>query len=365
MLINQEKYAQFFTKKEQAEEMVGLIQNTGKVLEPSCGNGAIYKLLPKNSVGIEIDELIAPKDALIIDFFDYKDTDFDTIIGNPPYLAYKDISIETKNKLPKILDERSNLYLFFIWECINKLKNGGELIFLVPRDFIKATSAIPLNKRLYYEGGFTYWHEYGDEQIFNNASPNVVIFRWVKGAEHGIPISISNGIISFVDNKNKTRIGDIFTVMVGGASGANNIFINQAGNIDLVVSDTKKTGLTKKAFYVEHPNEYLIQYKNELLNRKIKTFDDTNWWKWGREIRYIPNNKIYVNCKTRDSQPFFTNESGWFDGSLLALVPKDQSLDLNFLIDKLNKNNWNEQGFVVGGRLIFSQNSLSNAYIDL
>ena len=62
--------------------------------------------------------------------------------------------------------------------------------------------------------------------------------------------------------------------------------------------------------------------------------------------------------------PFFTNESGWFDGSILALVPKDtNTYDIDDLINILNTTDWNSQGFLVGGRLIFGQRSLSNAYI--
>ena len=38
---------QVFTKKEQVEEMISLIENTGFILEPSAGNGAFYNFLPK------------------------------------------------------------------------------------------------------------------------------------------------------------------------------------------------------------------------------------------------------------------------------------------------------------------------------
>ena len=130
------------------------------------------------------------------------------------------------------------------------------------------------------------------------------------------------------------------------------------------MANTKKTGETKKAHYTTEPTEYLEQHKEKLLSRKIKTFNENNWWEWGRKIRHIDGDKIYVNNKTRDEKPFFTNESGWFDGSILALVPKEENkYSITDLLDILNHNNWEEQGFKVGGRLIFGQRSLSNAYI--
>lgn len=323
--------------------------------------------MPSGSIGIELDPETAHSRAIIMDFFDYKEP-VNTIIGNPPYVRYQEIFEQTKSKLVHSkLDNRSNLYLFFIEHSINILQPNGELIFIVPRDFIKTTSALELNKRLYNEGGFTYWKEFGDKKIFNDASPNVAIFRWVKNGKHTIPISIHDGFISFYEtNSSNTKLylNTLFDIMVGGASGANDVFIEESGNIDLVVSETKRTGLTKKAHYVTEPTPYLTQYKTKLMSRRIKNFNENNWWEWGRKIRHIDDKKIYVNTKTRDMQPFFTHSSGWFDGSLLALVPKEDNLyDIDFLIDVLNRTDWNAQGFLVGGRLIFGQRSLSNAYI--
>ena len=93
--------------------MVSLIENNGTILEPSCGNGAFLSQLPAGAIGLEIDANTAHKNARIIDYFDYK-TKVDTIIGNPPYVKYQDIINTTKNKLIGKLDNRANLYLFFI-----------------------------------------------------------------------------------------------------------------------------------------------------------------------------------------------------------------------------------------------------------
>lgn len=364
---NKELYGQFFTPIQIAEEMVGLIENEGSILEPSCGAGVFLDLLP-SATGVEIDPTVAHKRAKVMNFFDLKDVSFDTIIGNPPYIKYQNIDSDTKRKLPQKFDSRTNLYIFFIDRCIDLLKPGGELIFITPRDFIKATYALSLNKRLFEQGGFTFWKEFGDIQVFPDAAPNVVIFRWVKGGSHTIPVECNNGYLMINSdnskNKQKVIISDIFDVLVGGASGLNNVFIEETGNIDLVVSDTKRTGLTKKAHYYTEPNEYMLRHKQALLNRKIKHFTESNWWEWGRAIRHINKEKIYVNSRTRDMKPFFTNDSGWFDGSILALVPKDNNkYSISKLINILNDTDWDAQGFLVGGRLIFGQRSLSNAYI--
>lgn len=363
--MNKEILGQYFTPDAIVDKMISLIQNNGVILEPSCGDGAFYNKLIKqyNTIGLEIDPEIACKGSKIIDYFEWNNK-VDTIIGNPPYVKYKSICKNTLAKLPNVMDTRSNLYLFFIWHSIDLLNDGGELIFIVPRDFVKTTSARQLNERLYNEGGFTYWEEFGDTKIFPDADPNVVIFRWVKGGEHTVPIYINNGFLSFSINRG-IRLGDLFDVRVGAVSGANNIYYHPDGNIDIAVSTTKQTGKTVKAWYVTAPNDYLLGYKQKLLARGIRKFNEDNWWEWGRKINPLVCPAILVNCKTRDLQPFYITDAKWYDGSLLALVPKTHLYTLEYLVEKLNNTNWQEQGFQVGGRLVFGQQSLSNAYLIL
>jgi adenine-specific DNA-methyltransferase len=106
---------------------------------------------------------------------------------------------------------------------------------------------------------------------------------------------------------------------------------------------------------------YLEQFKDQLLNRKIRKFSEKDWWEWGRDFYHSDDKRIYVNCKTRNKNPFFLHESKYYDGSVLALFPKNQRLDIKELCEELNKVNWFELGFVCDGRYIFSQKSLENA----
>ena len=109
-----------------------------------------------------------------MDFFDYPLSEkFDTIIGNPPYVRCRDISPDTAKKLnDDIFDGHANLYYHFIKKSVQHLNHGGELIFVTPRDFIRATGAAGLNEWLYAQGAFTHFKDYGDERIFSEFSPN-------------------------------------------------------------------------------------------------------------------------------------------------------------------------------------------------
>ena len=367
-IYNVEQLGQVFTPNDIVSQMLLLCHNRGRVLEPSCGNGAFSKNIP-NCVAIEIDSKHIDSKMLNIDFFDYSiEEKFDTIIGNPPYVRYQDILPQTKEKLKSnLFDERSNLYLFFIEKCIKHLNDGGELIFITPRDFLKATSSIKLNKFIFEQGTITDLIDLGDENIFAGFTPNCIIFRFEKGnfirkTNITKQFVFSNGQLLFTNNNYTVAFNDIFFVKVGAVSGNDKIFTNELGNTEFVCSSTYKTGKTKRMIFNEQI-PYLEQYKEILLQRGIKKFDESNWWQWGRNHYISSQKRIYVNCKTRNKKPFFTHFCNNYDGSILAIFPINQDLDINLLTNQLNDVNWYELGFVCDGRYIFSQRSLENSLL--
>ncbi len=367
MGLNVKHLGQVFTPDFIVDKMVGLVKNNGRVLEPACGDGAFVRRFA-NCVAIEIDEKICPEGALNIDFFDYStDNTFDTIIGNPPYVRFQDIDTDTKSKLDmNLFDERTNLYLFFIHKCLQHLSYNGELIFIVPRDWLKATSAIKLNELLYSVGTITDIIDLGDGAIFDGACPNCVIFRFEKNNFSRVcngtqRFRAVNGQMLFVSGKYTVPFNDLFYVKVGAVSGADDIFAHPDGNLDFVCSKTCKTGMLRRMFYnVNVP--YLEQYKDRLINRKIRKFNNENWYMWGRDYHKSDAGRVYVNMKTRSQKPFFYNSCKAYDGSVLAIFPKFDCDEKNLrkIADDFNNVNWAELGFVCDGRFLFSQKSLEN-----
>jgi len=347
--------------------MLGLRQHKGRTLEPSSGDGAFVQCIP-HCVGIEIDPRHCSPNAINMDFFDYPVSEkFETIIGNPPYVRYQDILPNTKNKLhSQLFDERSNLYLFFIEKCVQHLTDSGELIFITPRDFLKATSSIRLNAFLYEQGTITDVIDLGDKKIFQGFSPNCIIFRFEKGnfsrITNGTHIfSHINGQLFFTKQSYPLLFNAIFKVKVGAVSGCDTIFAqDDLGNADFVCSTTAKTGNTKRMiFNINIP--YLQTHKAQLMSRRIRFFDETNWWEWGRLHHISEQERIYVNTKTRNTRPFFLHSCKNYDGSVLALFPHNPQADITELCHLLNEVDWQELGFVCDGRYLFSQKSLENA----
>lgn len=361
---------QVFTRDDIVRKMLSLRKTTGRTLEPSAGDGAFSKHL-RGCVAIELDRSVAPDGAKVMDFFAYPVSEkFQCIIGNPPYVRHNDIRPTTKKLLDGTLfDRRTNLYLYFIEKCVRHLEPGGELIFIVPREFIKLTSSRKLNHWLYEQGTITHFIETGDSSIFGPYVPNCAIFRFEKGLtdrrmNDGRIFAEVNGQLLFTRRQYSVRLSDLFHVKVGAVSGADEIFIHPQGNKEFVCSTTIDTGQTRRAYY-DVKNKHLERHKAQLLARRIRKFDDTNWWMWGRRHHVSDFPRIYVNVKTRRPQPFFRHDACKdYDGSILALFPKDPNMDLTVATNLLNTSvDWEDLGFVCDGRFMFSQRGLEQCLL--
>lgn len=382
--LDVENLGQVFTPQHIVSDMLGLIQNTTKMknprfLEPSCGNGAFFKHLPENKIAIELDSnVIADSNVLNTDFFSYPVSEkFDVIIGNPPYVRYQDIVESTKFLLSRysdMFDSRSNLYLFFIYKCVLHLNDGGELILITPRDFLKSTASVRLNEFLFSQGSITDFIDLGDKKIFDKAQPNCAIWRFEKGdfsrnTNCFRQFSCINGQLLFTKNAYTIPFSSLFFVKVGAVSGADSLFVNEEyGNMDFVYSQTAKSGKTRKMIYGIYGRDlaFLQKHKETLLKRKIKKFSESNWWEWGRDYYKSNLPRIYVNAKTRNKKPFFLHSCKAYDGSVLAIFPKFRvdSKELENLCTRLNELDWQELGFVCNGRYLFSQRSLETCMLD-
>ncbi|WP_153110681.1 Eco57I restriction-modification methylase domain-containing protein [Propionivibrio limicola] len=380
---------QVFTPPTIVDCMRTLVRNTGKVLEPACGDGAFLQHFPE-ALGIEIDPRHAPPGAKVMNFFALDPRQrFATIIGNPPYVRYQDITPETRQLTRRsALDGRANLYLFFIEKCLHHLAPGGELIFITPRDFIKATSAVPLNRELFAEGTITDFIDLGDARLFDGATPNCAIWRFEKGNHSRVTrhaaLGTSSGIgglatlaweerrfiesgghLLFTRGDYPLHLSDLAFVKVGAVSGADDIYADESfGNRDFVCSSTVASGKTRRMIWCEPgeaPPVILQAHKERLIARRIRPFDETNWWQWGRGYFQSPQARVYVNNKTRRANPFFVHDCPHYDGAVLAIFPRDPAVDVATLAAALNGVDWDDLGFVCDGRFLFTQRSLEQA----
>lgn len=75
-----------------------------------------------------------------------------------------------------------------------------------------------------------------------------------------------------------------FDIYVGMVSGKDSVYKNTIGNIEVCTDD----GKYERFIYInEYPcdnkyiNVYMLKNKNLLLARRIKKFNNDNWYEWG------------------------------------------------------------------------------------
>jgi len=190
-------WGQYFTSKEVADFMVNLISKKKGtlILEPCAGEGAFIKSLLENGFlnikAYEIDpELIKKVNGISIQLQDFlktgKEEKFDVIIGNPPYVHWNNIEPKTRKFLEEspfwkylLNGEADLLYPFIIWS-VEKLKIGGELIFIVPYFWFNSTHASELRHYLTTHGFFDVIIHFGELKLFKDAYPNNIIFKYIR-----------------------------------------------------------------------------------------------------------------------------------------------------------------------------------------
>ena len=367
----------FTTNIELQNSVINFIKNKPDViLEPSIGQGDLVVSI-QNKLNVpfhmyEIDtniKLLDPIKRNLVNYGDFIQASiqrkYTTIVGNPPYVK----------------KSTGNLYIEFIEKCFNLLDNNGELIFIIPSDFFKLTSAARLLNNMLSVGNFTHIFHPNKENLFKNASIDVIVFRYclkIQNPQTTLYNNVmkylinTNGTITFSDKlTNGYLIKDHFNVYVGMVTGKESVYKNDTfGNITLL---NKQNVLDKYIFINEFPtsnqqlNQYMLDNKDILINRKIKKFTEDNWWLWGapRNQKNIENNLgkdcIYIYNLTRQKVIAFVDKVQYFGGSMIMLIPKE-NIDLKKVCHYLNSDVF-KSNYIYANRFKIGNRQLSNASI--
>jgi adenine-specific DNA-methyltransferase len=374
---------QYFTISEELQQFVfdRVKHKSSCLLEPSFGAGHLLKKFKEYDenypmVCYELDVNVKP----VITFNEYQQQTygdftkqtitrtFKTIIGNPPYVKQR----------------TGNLYIKFIELCYEYLDDGGELLFIVPSDFIKLTSASAIIDKMTKNGSFTDFLFPHNEKLFEGASIDVVVFRYEKGYMNNKAIvngkdmfcNVNKGIITFSDTEvSGSPIDSRFSIYVGLVSGRDEIYRVPFGNIDILNDKNKveKYILTETFPTNNHQiDTHLQANKDELLKRKIKKFSENNWFEWGapRNISSIKKNWgkpcIYIKNMTRNKEVAFMGSVQYFGGSLLCLVPKMEMspTEMETIIQYINSSVF-QKDYMYAGRFKIGHKQISTAMVPV
>lgn len=402
-MTNKQQRGQFFTTSPSVQRvMLSLVDHAdGRFLEPSAGAGHLVKALEQACPSavidaVELDDNIPAVCRTRItnaDFFAFADAStagYDVVFGNPPYVSWK--AMEESSKLSSIAvkagySEKTNLYHLFIDRCIDLLADNGEMVLIVPKEWLYASSAAPLRKKISESGHISHIVDCGEEKLFTDANvPALLIFRFVK-TERTADMRVSyasdlTGAMTgewekkeLVDKNSRWlllheelarkvstwgRLGDVMSVKVGMVTGLDKVF-RVSGTEDFE-EGTVATYLTTKGIerfidvnHIDNWNDmpprtaaYLLAHKEQLLARRITVFSETNWWKYGavRNRRAMDSSakRIYAYARTRSQSPFFAGsaEAVYYSGGVLGLFARSKNVDPHDYLDALNSAEFRE-----------------------
>ena len=366
---------QYFTKNELLLD--GLIDCIGEdvegldILEPSAGEGDIVKNCfgdIENVTMVELDPKLVERlkmefekcEIICGDFLKLKfdDKRFDLIVSNPPFTYTAE----------------------FIEKCFDLLKPRGKMVFIVQDNTLKLTSNIDLLKRMNQNGVFERVIKYSDERLFEGASVPVIIFSYVKtkidnekyclySVDNGEPkemIYEINPIFNF--KTSSVKVGDLFSIHVGYVSGADGLL--RTNERDNTINILKKKDVVETFWDFkneEDANDVLSGCKTKLMNRKIKKFNENNWFEFGlkRNENIIIHNHnkpcLYMYNQTRQDEICFVGVVQPFGGNLLLLLPK-RDIDLNYYENVFN-GEWKKRFITDGNRFRISHKQLETSYV--
>ncbi len=348
-----------------AKLMVELISKDkkAKILDTGCGKGVFLAILAEkgynNVEGIELDRELASfcknkyKDYVIynIDFLDFNSKNkYEVIIGNPPYLHFNSLPINSQKKVANITGTReSDIYYSFIIKAVDLLKEGGELIYIIPYGFMYATHAKNVRMKLLENGYIDLIIDLDESRLFSGENPEVLILKYTKDknaknkpltkilrlkVKNERPVIIAKHAISAVkSSKNNllfeyheekindpdkvwssfpsvvipkyVLLKDIAFVGVGMVSGFEKAFrIKQYKESewqeykDVIFPFVKAEHC--KGFWVEGKTNYLlldeqINNEKELKKRFPKIYNNLLPWKELMKERYLSKNKKWFN----------------------------------------------------------------------
>jgi adenine-specific DNA-methyltransferase len=307
------------------------------VLDTGCGKGVFLQVLKergyRNVYGIEVDEELYRhcrehfENVILGDFLSYEfEQPFDLIVGNPPYVHF--------SHLPKPLAERvkeitktgeADIYYAFILRAISLLKEGGELIYIVPYHFFYNTHARHLRETLLSSGKIELIIDLDEVHLFRGESPEAVIFKFKKGQydlkrekitvlrlKHtkAKPLEIYTETKRALEDKSSNDLFSYYQIPHFLHSQSWSVYVfTPSFSSSLKLKDLAKVGVglisgLERAFHVSEEELENFEDKERTLIRKfVKAKNCKRFWVEGYELSILTDTNIKSEEELRESFP--------------------------------------------------------------
>lgn len=198
-------YGQYFTPSHIARFMVDMadLPEDAQVLEPSCGEGVFLDVLHyqgfDNVTAYEVDKsLLYRHDVIYESFISAKiDKKFDLVIGNPPYIRWKNLDNDLKIELQsselwlKYCNSLCDYLYIFIIKSVDLLKDGGQLIFICPEYWLNTSHAQKMRDFMLSRGYIDTIISFNESVIFEGVTSSSIIFKYIKSQKNNKIVKVT------------------------------------------------------------------------------------------------------------------------------------------------------------------------------
>lgn len=223
------------------------------------------------------------------------DGGFDVVLGNPPYLEYR--NVKNKYQVKSFMTEKcNNLYAFILEKNLNILKENGHLGMIVPISYT-STKRMTTVRNLFTENSvYQFCSNYADRpsSLFNGVHQKLNIILLEKKSNNQKSNLYTTSYIHWYKEEKDTIFSNISYVK--NDFNTNDYFF-KIGN------STEKEIIKKLCF---NNNESLLP--NQKLNFDYKIWLNMRMCFWNKSFTYIQNSNEYkvFNFKTEKHSILFS-----------------------------------------------------------
>lgn len=369
-----DKRCQQFTPEDIAENMLDVLGYSDnlygkKILENSCGKGDILKIIVERYIqdgkrrkyseqkikyGLENDiygaeikketfdkcinvlNNVAAKYSIKNVSWNIKNSDilknpfkisFDYIIGNPPYISYKNLDVKTREFIKSNFNSckkgKPDYCYAFIESSVDNLKAGGRMIYLIPCSIFKNVFAEELRKMI--KEHIISVFDYPNIKIFKDAITSSSIMLLEKNSTNKnidyTNVTTGNQILINKITLGKKWIFDNSEIQGGGILfeemfNASMVIATQCNSV-YVIDDQKRQELEIESDILRiavsprnkaYPQKEYIIFPYQFVKNKLKHYSEDEFKKrFPHTYDYLNNNREKLDARKADKS------AKWFE----------------------------------------------------
>ena len=334
-----------------------------RLLEPSVGTGNLlnamdgkYEVAHVYDINENYLSSLPLRSNILRYHANFMETDinekYDGIILNPPYLRFQDMDVHMRKTVkelsPILASGNMDLYIGFLYKCIQQLSPSGTLVAIVPNSWLYNVSSASFRAYLHSNRLIREIHDYGSEKVFKGVNVYCCIIVIDHTEKTGYKQNGTTVPYSVKIDSDARTLGQHVKMRNGIATLCDSVFIHDTPIADepcwkpiyKVSKDQERHVIypyddgghivTEDRFRQQNPKtyEFLVEKKGDFakLDKGHKTYEA--WYAWGRrqglgvptvESCVYMSTMVSADCPTHVKRPML-----FYSG--LQLVPNTMSV---------------------------------------